>query len=615
MRVPTQQLSFVPVWATGPWLACTLAAVCYLNVLPNQFVRDDEYLIRLNPRITSLLNFREIWLTNWWQVAGDPGGTPAPAPDRLYRPLVMFSFALNYAVGGLAPAGYLAVNIALHVLMTALLWRLADRLIGDRRVAAVAAGVFAVHPIHVEAIANVVGRADILAAIFLTGGVLWLRPPQGGALGGRRMAFAAGCFLLAFLCKESAACYPVLAAVGLRNRGDSPPAMPRARRVAGITALLAAPILVYLPLRYVALDGVLTHPGVAERMVNPLVEARGVERLIGICQIAGLAARGLLLPIWQSSDYGLAVVDPFAGWTPTAALGAACLILLVIGALGILRGDGMRRITGEWCLLLMGSYALVSNAVVLVGTSLGERLLYLPSAAFCGAIAVLGAAATRALASRFEGVTTRGVVAALAAVILLMAVQTVRRSGDWRDGATLARRDVANWPRSAQLHALAAYYAGAAADRLPPGDPAATAARRLAQEHLQTSLQICPDNLTATKLLAEVLMRSNDLSGATRLLRSVVARRPEEWQAHANLAMLLADQDPAAALAHAERAHEINPRSLQTRLNLAESLISVGHWRRAADLMRAALADLPAGDALRDPLRRRLAEIERGTGG
>ncbi len=614
MRVPSQQSSFVPALATGPWLACALAAVCYLNVLPNQFVRDDEYLIRLNPRITSLLNFREIWLTNWWEVAGDPGGAPAPAPDRLYRPLVMFSFALNYAVGGLAPAGYLAVNIALHTLMTALLWRLADRLVGDRRVAAAAAGLFAVHPIHVEAIANVVGRADILAAIFLTGGVLWLRPPPGVALAARRVAFAAGCFLLALLCKESAACYPVLAAVALGSGGLAP-AGQRARRLAWITTLLALPIVAYLPLRFVALDGVLTHPGVAEQMVNPLVAARGVERLIGICQIAGLAARGLLLPIWQSSDYGLAVVDPFAGWTPTAVLGAAALILLGFGALRILRRDAVRRVTGEWCVLLLGSYALVSNAVLLVGTALGERLLYLPSAAACGGIAWLGAAAARSLTRRLGGVATRGAVATLAVVLLLMAVQTVRRSGDWRDGATLARRDVGNWPRSAQLHALAAYYAGAAADRVPPDDPAATAARRLAQEHLQNSLRICPDNLTATKLLAEVLMRSNDLSGATRLLRSVVARRPEEWQAHANLAMLLADQDPAAALAHAERAYEINPRSLQTRLNLAESLISIGQWRRAADLMRAALADLPAGDALRDPLRQRLAEIERGTGG
>jgi 4-amino-4-deoxy-L-arabinose transferase-like glycosyltransferase len=104
-----------------------------------------------------------VWQDDFW-------GTPLThsGSHKSYRPLTVLSFRLNYLAGGFRPSGYHLVNVLLHCAATALVVRLAKVLFGHRRIFAVLVSgtLFASHPVHTEAVAGVVGRADVGACIF-----------------------------------------------------------------------------------------------------------------------------------------------------------------------------------------------------------------------------------------------------------------------------------------------------------------------------------------------------------------------------------------------------------------------------------------------------------------
>ncbi len=139
-----------------------LVVVSYFPALQGGFVWDDVIFAE-EPVIHSPGALRSIWL--------------APAEiknEGHYWPLVYTSFWLEHRLWGLRPAGYHAVNIFLHLLNCLLLWRLLRRLAVPG--ALLIAAVFAVHPLHVESVAWIIERKDLLSALFYLGAVLaWLR--------------------------------------------------------------------------------------------------------------------------------------------------------------------------------------------------------------------------------------------------------------------------------------------------------------------------------------------------------------------------------------------------------------------------------------------------------
>ncbi len=171
------------------------ALVVYLGALRNGFAVDDVPIIVLNPLVAAPSG---IWRTF---------GAPYWPPDlggHMYRPLVIAGFALDRWVDG--PVWFHAVNLLWHagtaVAVTALARRWADT------TAALVAGVlFAVHPVHVEAVANVVGRAELMAALFVGLAVY-------AALVRERVGWSAAALALGLLSKENAAVAPALIGLG-----------------------------------------------------------------------------------------------------------------------------------------------------------------------------------------------------------------------------------------------------------------------------------------------------------------------------------------------------------------------------------------------------------------
>ena len=141
------------------WLAVAVAVMVAAPSLLNGFAYDDLPLVVENARITTLLPPWEYFTQSYWPAGG------------LYRPLTVSILALQWKLGGGAPWIFHATNMALHALVTGLVFLLARRLMAPAW-AATAAILFAVHPVHVEAVANVVGISELLCSAFVLGAVL-----------------------------------------------------------------------------------------------------------------------------------------------------------------------------------------------------------------------------------------------------------------------------------------------------------------------------------------------------------------------------------------------------------------------------------------------------------
>uniref|UniRef100_A0A4X2KAH5 dolichyl-phosphate-mannose--protein mannosyltransferase n=1 Tax=Vombatus ursinus TaxID=29139 RepID=A0A4X2KAH5_VOMUR len=143
-------------------LLTTVCCLCYGNSLPGEFVHDDVWAIVNNP---------DVWAAaplSWGIFANDfwGKGMAENTSHKSYRPLCVLTFKLNVYLAGMNPFYFHAVNIILHCLVTLVLMYTCDKIVfKDHRLAFVTALIFAVHPIHTEAVTGIVGRADVLACL------------------------------------------------------------------------------------------------------------------------------------------------------------------------------------------------------------------------------------------------------------------------------------------------------------------------------------------------------------------------------------------------------------------------------------------------------------------
>src|SRR6266567_7337417 len=183
-----------------------LAFLPYANTLLNSFVYDDYFQVVENPYVHSFRYLGKIFGTTVWSFQGAQGVT------NYYRPLMSFGYLLFYQIAGAVPFSFHLANIALNVVVVLLVFSVLRRLSGER-VGLIAAGLFALHPLHTESVAWVAGVTDLeLAVFYLLTFLLYLRLPEPEKGYGWRAAMC-GSFVLALLSKEQAMTLPVLVTV------------------------------------------------------------------------------------------------------------------------------------------------------------------------------------------------------------------------------------------------------------------------------------------------------------------------------------------------------------------------------------------------------------------
>lgn len=538
------------------FFALLLVGLLYVGAFATPWVYDDLEGIRDNPALRGgLADLARVF------DASPPDSTPYG------RPLVALSLAVNHALDGLAPAGYRALNLALHLgaallladlLRTALAARPAVSPAHARRVAAWSALLFAAHPLATTVVTYTVQRAEGLMAFFYLGALA--ASARALASPGSRLwpAVAVACCACGMASKETMLTAPL--AVLLLHRAAFASSWREVARRRGLHLALASTWLVLAAC-------MLAWP--RARSVGFASEDMGALAYLNLQTGAWWRYLGLFFAPWRSAiDYWPAPVAP--GWAAARGLVFAALLL---GAVAWLWRRSPLAALG---LALPALILLPTSTVVPIFTSpVADHRLYLP-AAFGLALLVAALLSPSARPRRVAPLL-------LACALAGLSVATVAANRVYRSAVSVWENAVARDPGNARAWNNLGL---ALSDSDRPAEGESATAR---------ALSLRPDYADAWYNLGTLQGRDGRLASAEESLRRALALRPDRATTHGNLAVVLARRGrPAEARRHYEEAIRLRPDYPAANFNLAVLLLNAGDPARARPYAEACLRADPA---------------------
>lgn len=575
----------------------------YVGTLGNEFVYDDQVLIVQNELLKRLDSLPRLFISDWWRGTEEHLGLALPVEDpsdrgtKRYRPLVAASYALNAAIDGFDPRGFHLVNVVLHALVTVLFYFLARQLALSGGGAVLAAVLFAVHPLHTEAVAWAAGRPELFMSASVLGG-LWL--VMKGYRGWALLAFVCG-----LLSKEQAVVLPVL--VLLHDRLFRPP-FPRSQKSATLVRTVwhryggyAVITVAYLLLRFAIFGR--TGADVYPVLENPLEHLKGTEWALSTVKMAGQYLWLALWPAALSVDYSYNAIP-----AATSLLDAG--VLWGLAAWGGLFGLAVWAFNRDPRVafaigITVFTFAPASNVFVPLGTPLAERVFYLPLTGLCLLVGLgwerlslwvkahqKGGGAGRTVRV-MAGMRVSPAIAVLAglmfAVCLGLTIRTVMRIQDWKNNHTLFRSAVQVVPGNAKAHAI---LGDALRKQLPAGG------NEQALAEYQAALALYPDYLNVSAHFAtnygHTLLDLNQTDEAVVAFEKAVAAKPRWSKLHYNLGLVYAKTGQYdKAQEQWNQALALNPVDPQIHNSLSRLAIERGRYEDAIAATDKALAEAP----------------------
>lgn len=348
-----------------------MSFLLYGNTLKGEFVWDDVFFTN-NPSLKDPAYLTELWL--------EPVLPDSPATG-LYRPLTMFTFALNLLADEKDPSGFHAVNIILNGLVSFLIFLLVFSLFKNKKLAFFSAVFFALLPIHTEAVALIKSRDELLSALFAV--LAWLlfikASPEKTRLRLGWLGLSAGFFFLGMLSKEFTVVVPALFFLVHWIQKGRPPLKRLWRDLGWGLLFYGGFFLLYLWMRQTALPGTIFGNDDIAPLSNILVVAPWWPGgLLTPLKIAYLYISKIFVPIGLTASYHFKavtlVLNLFYSWRG----------LLGLSFLGILIWLASWRKTratavGIGSLTFLILYLPASQFILRGGDIMGERWMYLPS--------------------------------------------------------------------------------------------------------------------------------------------------------------------------------------------------------------------------------------------
>ncbi len=555
-----------PAWLAP--LALTLAvALVYANSLSAPFLFDDAGAVLGNPTIRDLTSLAVL-------------SPPADGSTTTGRPVVNFSYALNYAFGGENVVGYRVVNVAIHVLAALALFGLLRRtflslqpklpLFNCEAAALAAAALWALHPLQTESVVCIAQRTESLCGLFFLFTLYgFTRAAEPTPRARWWQVLSVGSCLFGMAAKEVMVTAPIVVLLYDRTfvAGTFAGAL-RLRR--GYYAALAGTwlLLAFLVLQNSGARGASAGFGLG---VTPwtylLTQADALVRYLGLT----------LWPHPLVLDYGTGVAGALAEvWWQ----GLVVLMLLAATIWALVRRPVLGFV-GAWFFLIL---APSSSFVPLVAQTMAEHRMYLPLAALLALVV--------GLLHRLPAVAYRVVFVVL---VFASGAATVARNHTYRDPLAIWSDNVAAHPSGARGHNnLALIFQ-------QRGEP------DRANTHYATAVRLQPAYVSAHYNWGVALLEQNRVEAAIAALETAVRLAPEHADAHLNLGnALVRAERPAAALPHYETSLRLRP-APDAHVNLAAALTALGRQREADGQLESALRLDPSFAPARLQLARNLS--------
>jgi tetratricopeptide (TPR) repeat protein len=526
-------------------LLALLAA--YAPALRGGFVWDDDAYVTANETLRSLDGLRQIWL--------DPAATPQ------YYPLVHTTYWVEYHLWGLHPLGYHLVNVLLHGLGAVLLWTLLRRL--EVPGAWLAAAIFALHPVHVESVAWITERKNVLSGVFYLAALLaYLRFEGHGrrATGEQRdrrfyvlLVVLYGCALLSKTVTFSLPAAILLLIWWKKGRLEWRDAIPVAPLI---------PIGVAMGSLTLWME---THH-VGTRFYE--WDLSVVDRILIAGRAIWFYAAKLAFPFELLFFYPRWRIDASVWWQYLYPL-AAVVVILTLWFLRARIGRSALVAVLFFCGTLTPALGFF-NVYPMRFSFVADHFQYLASIGLTTLFAAWVAVTTERLGRRFENarVALRTVPAVV--IVLALGLLTWRQAHVYRDIETLWRRTLAGNPA-----AWLAHYnlAGLLAER---GDSDE------AIEHYRDAINIRPDYFEAHHNLGLELMSQGRTLEAMAHYNESIRIRPEQPEAHNTLGMLLlAAGETEDAVERFHLALRYDPGYWRAHLNMGLAMETLGDRPRA----------------------------------
>ncbi|XP_068442484.1 protein O-mannosyl-transferase TMTC1 isoform X1 [Clinocottus analis] len=530
------------IWAAGRYaVLAALCALCYNNSLRGELVHDDVWAIINNPDVRPGSSLRNIFSNDFWgkRMADNTS-------HKSYRPLCILTFKLNILLGGMTPLYFHIINVCLHCAVTCLLMYTGERFVfEDSRLAFVTALLFAVHPVHTEAVSGIVGRADVLACLlFLLTFLSYIRSVGVCVSEDSLPSMASAWFMLislllgtcAMLVKETGitvfgVCVLYDALVLCRKPLVNHLSGSRFRDLHHICSpfikracLISGYVVIIMSVRLWLMGG--SMPLFSEQDNPASFSPHLLTRILSYSYLLSFNAWLLLAPIMLCYDWQVGSI-PLVESLGDIRLVATMLLAVVMVALclhcvfSLQRQENRQVLVGM--LFLVFPFIPASNLFFRVGFVVAERVLYMPSMGYC----ILVAHGLGRLCSVVGRWGTTVLSVSMLLLILLFSWKTVQQNNVWLSREALFRSGIQTLPHNAKVHYNYANFLKDSSRHLE------------AIHHYTTALRLFPRHASAMNNLGTL---TRDPEEAERYYRKALDTNPQHNRALFNLGNLLKSQ-------------------------------------------------------------------------
>lgn len=416
------------VWIHLLVIAAVLFAV-YYNSLGNGFVADDNGFIKDNTSIRDLGNIPDFFLSPKSMAASDSEwGT------IIYRPLRTASFALDYAVFGLEPFGFHLVNLLLHIGAAITLYFVIMHLFSVPAAAFLGAMLFALHPVHIEAVSWIASRADLIGLILFNFSLIsYFRYRES-----RSKIYLALSLLFSFLAyigKETMVSLPALIMLYDFVKAKGKPLSEIIRSNILSWALFSAVCVAYMVIRFQITGRMSTNQG--------WWGGTAYSNFLMMAEATAAYLRLLALPYGFTFHY---IIDPaYSVFDPKVLTSLFAILLSLVLMVFFFFRQRMVFFLLAWFYI---GLIPIANIIPISFSMMAERYIYMPSA---GPIIAAGYGLWylyKTLSER-SALYGRAMAAAIVVLFAVYSVQIIVRNADYKDEFAFYKSAVSVSPASA----------------------------------------------------------------------------------------------------------------------------------------------------------------------
>lgn len=405
----------------------------YSNALENGFVYDDSFTIVENHFIKDLENIPDLFNSNYFKWSA----------ELSYRPLVTFSYFIDYSIWRLNPLGYHLSNIFIHIINCLLIYLFIQIVSRNRIVSFLTSIIFAVHPVLTETVNGISYREDLIASMFfLASFILYFKSNQFERLKpikrfenkrniNQLLIYLSSllCYFLGLMSKEIAITLPILIIIAdILSRLDGLSRLNSLSRIVNkILRNYLGFILIgggYIFLRFVIFKNVNENLDSAQNSMT--------ANLLIMPSVIASYIKLLITPVFLSADHY--VFGSSSVHIIPLVLSIVLLILIILFLVKIQKYSRLMLFSVIWFFV---SLLPVCNFIPIVNV-MAERYLYIPAIGFCLTLALILNGVITIQSNYFKPDFLR--MSAAICIIIIISIYsllTISRNMDWKDNYTL----------------------------------------------------------------------------------------------------------------------------------------------------------------------------------